>query len=181
MRRVAHAVNQQVTHRSHREATQADVLVGAVFSGGEGNACGVVQRLFQRVKLAVIEQFFRDDRDGLWNVPEFLLALADAGGLGLQGFFTLRRFSFFLDHDGVQGFVRCRGGRLCPAADRCCQHQRAQRQQGAFSGQAGLSWREPGCVVNAEFCGARSASEKVCQEKSSMLARAVGIGPGLSK
>ncbi len=76
---VAHAIDQHVASGRDRESAKADILVGAVLGCREGDAGGVVQRLFERRQFDIVHQLFRHDGHRLGNVPYVLLPLADAG------------------------------------------------------------------------------------------------------
>ena len=134
LRRVAHAVDQQVADRRDRETAQADVLVGAVLGGCKGDAGRVMQGILQRVELDVVDQLFRDDVDRLGNVADVLRALADAGLAGLDVVLALDLdFGLFRDRHGAERGARRGPGALGPTAHRSRQHEGAERKHGSLA------------------------------------------------
>ena len=129
LRRVAHAVDQQIADRCDRKPAQADVLVGAVLGGGKGDAGRVMQGSFQRVELDVVDQFFGDDVDRLGNITDVLRALADAGLAGLDVVLALD-LGLFRDGHGAERRSGRDPGALGPAAYRGGQHEGAEGKHG---------------------------------------------------
>ena len=128
-RRVAHAVHKHITRTLQSKASQANVFL-ATLCRQERDATRILQRLFHGVQIAVVNQFFCNDGNGLGNVTQLLRALANAGLGSPQRVFSLRRFGLFFHHHGWQRFAcgwRRRG--LRPAVDRCRQHHRTHGKQ----------------------------------------------------
>jgi hypothetical protein len=90
-----------------REAAQPDVLLAA-FGGLERDAGGVLQRVLQRVEVAVVEQLLGHDRDGLRHVAQRLVALGHAGGRGAHAVLALRLGLRAHVHGGQTGLGRRR-------------------------------------------------------------------------
>ena len=132
--RVAHAVDKDVAAGGEREAAQADVLL-ACFASLEGDAGGVLQRFLDGIKLAVIDEFFGDDGDGLGDVAQLLLALADMGSGGTQGVLAFRREGGFAHlHRGQGGIIGRSGLRQGGSAEAAEQQRSAQGDDLACSG-----------------------------------------------
>ena len=134
---VADTVHKNVTSTLQREAAQADVFFAA-FCSQEGDTTGVAQHVLHRVEVTVVDDLLGHHRDGLGDVAQFLVALADGGVRGAHRITSLGGFSGFLDGHGAQRLLLWRGLGLCPTAHRCGQHQGAQRQGGITGGDGRL-------------------------------------------
>ena len=163
--RIAHAVDEDIAGRLQREAAQADVLLAA-FGRQEADAGGVLQHVLHRVEVAVIHQLLGDHGDRLRHVAQFLPALADGGGGGLQAVLAALLVLLGLDGDLAQrrdlGGSRLGGGgrRLLgqhlrrQAGQAEAGGQRAQRQRlGQRRTGCGSCWRSSGAGTTASHVG----------------------------
>ena len=77
-RGVAQAIHKNIACGRQCKAAQANVLFAA-FGRLKRDACGLFERVFDGVEVAVIQLLFGHHGDGLRNVAQLLFAFADTG------------------------------------------------------------------------------------------------------